>query len=168
MIRVHELIRDLYNKGYRVSLEGEVLNPKGQKRSLYKSKKGYYSFTCKDHKGSLAVEVHKFAAYQLFGEEALEKGINVRHVDGCSTNNRLDNLVLGSSSDNSFDRSVEERKSHALKAAKVRRVLTEDQVRSLREDRNNGFTYIQLMDKYNIAKSTVSYIVNNKTYSTVL
>lgn len=63
-----------------------------------------------------------------------------------------------------MDKSPEVRQRVAEYAASFQRSLTEERVAQLREDRENGDTYAQLMKKYGLAKSTVSYIINRKTY----
>lgn len=55
----------------------------------------------------------------------------------------------------------------SIKAAKTLRKLTTEQMSEFRKDRESGFTYKMLIAKYKIAKSTVSYIANNKTYRTI-
>lgn len=63
-----------------------------------------------------------------------------------------------------MDKSLEDRKWLAMIGARTQRKLSEEEVQQLRNDRNAGFSYSKLMAKYNIAKSTVSYIVNKYTY----
>jgi isopentenyl phosphate kinase len=59
-----------------------------------------------------------------------------------------------------------ERHKKARKAAATQRKLSKVDVSDLRRDRAGGMTYKMLMAKYGLAKSTVSYIVNGKTYTT--
>lgn len=157
-----------YEAGFRITKEGEILSHTGNLISGYVKDfaPGYFLryFSVRFENKPTCAAVHKLQAYQKFGADVLEEGIVVRHRDGNSLNNSFNNILIGTMSDNMMDRCEVDRVSYALIAAKSNRKLSEQQVRSLREDRELGFTYKQLMNKYNIAKSTISYIVNNKTY----
>jgi hypothetical protein len=110
------------------------------------------------------VYVHRLQAYQSFGNKIFDVNITVRHLDGDSLNNSEDNIAIGSQSDNMMDILPSNRIKHALKAAKIQRKLLEEEVKQLRLDRAGGMKYDELIEKYGISKSTVSYIINNKTY----
>ena len=114
MSKLRKLLIETYSKGYRVS-NGIVTNAVGKERKLKLSSKrvgGYYSFNMKlaGTKVSMPVQVHKLVAYQKFGETMFITGIEVRHLDGNSTNNLDDNIVLGTRSQNELDKSRELRK----------------------------------------------------------
>jgi hypothetical protein len=159
-----KFLKEAYDKGYRVDSQGCVLSPKGKPRKLFKSSMGYFQFSIGTYDGPKNVLVHQLQAYQKFGLAILENE-TIRHLDGNRENNALANLALGSHSDNTFDRSKEDRIISAINGAEKVRKLTREQWLLFCEDRRNGFTYKQLMAKYGLAKSTVSYIVNNKTYN---
>ena len=84
------------------------------------------------------------------------------------SDNRLENIKLGTQSQNSMDRPKEERLAHGKHAASFRRKLTEGEVVELRDLRDQGWIYSDLCKKYDISKTAVSYIVNNKTYTNTL
>lgn len=90
--------------------------------------------------------------------------MEVRHLDGDPKNNSVTNIAIGTHSENMMDVDPEVLRQKALHAASYRRSLTEDEVEELREFRRQGATYKQLCARFGIAKSTVSYIVNYKTY----
>lgn len=167
--KTKRILKSLADKGYIVRNDGKVFTPDGRERKLrIKSQEvPYYTFNMKFEGEAFPVPVHKFAAYLKFGDKIFEDSIQVRHLDGDSLNNSWENLAIGSPSENMHDRPAEVRKAHALHAATKLRKLTEDEVRQLRQDRRDGLSYRELMTKYGLAKSTVSYIVNRKTYGVV-
>lgn len=148
-------------KGYRVDDDGNVYGPSGRKLKVW-YQDGYPIFRV-GH-SSCSVPVHRLAAYQKFGEALYVKGIECRHVDGNPSNSKPDNIILGTASDNAMDKDPAVRLGAAKKAAAVLRKLTESERDALLRDRRDGATYSELMKKYGLAKSTVSYIVNGKTY----
>ncbi len=155
----------LYAKvlGYHVESDGTVKSPFSQKAG-YVAKTGYVYVTVEFEGGDVKIPIHRLAAYQKFGDLIFNTGNVVRHLDGNPSNNSYDNLALGSQSDNMLDRSEDSRREHAKKGAKVLRKLSDQQVVTLRADRARGLTLNQLCDLYGLSKSTVSYIVNGKTY----
>jgi hypothetical protein len=156
-----------YEHGYRITTDGKVISPEGKELSQRPDKNGYFrfgGFRLPGFRQTWSVAVHQLVAYQKFGEHALYEEVHVRHLDGNCQNNSPINIDIGSINQNMMDKDPLVRKRAAKIAASFNRKLTIDERNSLILDRNNGMTYKLLMDKYGIAKSTVSYIVNNKTY----
>jgi hypothetical protein len=161
----NELLLLAVEKGYRVTREGVALGPTGAECNRVNSS-GYVEFWIKGgDAGNGNVPVHRVQAYQKFGEGIFQLGLEVRHLDGNPLNNAEENIGLGTHSENMMDQPRRIRVEKARVAAKARRKLTEAEVWCLREDRKNGATYDELMKKYGIAKGTVSYIVNRRTYA---
>ena len=111
-----------HTKGYKVA-DGEVLSPRGRilkcskivdKRSGYVLRRFNVSVT--GEKWPMNVMVHKLAAYQKFGEAVFVEGIQVRHLDGDSLNNRTDNIAIGTCAQNHMDKPAECRKKAAASA----------------------------------------------------
>ena len=113
---------------------------------------------------SPSIPVHQLLAYQKYGALALSGMAVVRHRDSNPKNNSRTNVTIGTRSEDYYDIPKEVRAARAEKGAAVLRKLTDEQVTELRELREAGATYTELMAKYGISKSTVSYIVNGKTY----
>ena len=155
-------VTDAYERGYRISSDGRLIRPDGAEIEGSCSNRKYKNTRLNKKQGQLFF--HKLAGYQKFGDEIFRKGMQVRHLDGNKYNNSLDNIGLGTNRENAMDIPKEERVARSLPAGRVRRKLTEEQVEQLRTDRENGFTYDKLQEKYKLARSTVSYIVNRKTY----
>lgn len=159
------MLRYVINRGYRV-IDGQVWHPDASApRKLQANRGGYLVFSAGSRKEGTrgTAYVHRLAAWQKFGDEIFSWA-DVRHLDGDKTNNRPENLVLGTRSENMMDRDATDRVAHARKAARVQRKMTDKQVAQLRKDRVAGATYAVLMQKYGISKTAVSYIVNHKTY----
>lgn len=154
-------------RGYRVDEHGKVVSHVGKILKLNKDTKGYlrFGFNSANHDYVVSVWVHRLVAYQKFGDILFEEDMVVRHLDGNPANNSWDNIEIGTQSDNMMDRPEDSRRAQSKHAASFRRKLTEEEVAWLRHDRELGMSYKELMAKYGIAKSTVSYIVNRKTYN---
>ncbi len=161
-----ECIRYASRLGYQITEDGLILSPAGKQRPG-QMHRGYYvlSFFYGPERRVRNISVSKLAGYQWFGEAALQPGIEVRHLDGNSANNARMNLAIGNHSANMLDIAPAIRRARARVAAAAQKRLTDAQAETLREDRKKGATYKELCAKYNIAKSTVSYIVRGITYA---
>ncbi len=152
-------IIDAFTKGYRVDVDGRLISP-------FVDNRGYLRFNLKGFRSgkSCPLLVHQLAAYQAFGEDSLMVGIQVRHLDGNPLNNCLENIAIGTASQNSMDKLPAVRLRAALIAASHQRSLSDAQVAEARRDYANGARLVDLAKKFGIAKSTASGIVNFKTY----
>lgn len=163
---MNEELKLLTEKGYFVDKEGNAFSPFTKQRIGYFSKTLPYELIgYKSGNAKVNILIHRLQAYQKYGEALFEPGIVVRHLNGNPLDNSWDNIVIGTVQDNMLDIPQEERVEHALKAARVKRKLNWEDMEQLRKDRENGDTLKVLSSRYKIAKSTVSYIVNNKTYN---
>lgn len=157
--------------GYKITVEGVAISPTGLERKLRCNKddnrRTYWHFTVQDPitKISRPVPVHILQAIQKFGADAVKSADLVRHLDGDSLNNHYDNIALGTHTDNYMDRTPESRREHALKAARVQRKLSDEDVARLRALHKTGRSGNSLAEEFGLSKSTVSYIVNKKTYT---
>lgn len=147
--------------GFFVDENGSLFSPFKNKVIPCCAPHGYYRFAVNKHERVL---VHRLQAYQKYGDKIFEPGIQVRHLNGNSLDNSVNNIDIGTASDNCQDKLPCVRRAAAKTAASTLKKLSDEDLASFRKDRESGYTYRQLMKKYNLAKSTVSYIVNNKTY----
>lgn len=156
-----------YEKGYRVTAEGVPLNPKGRILKGHTSAKdGRLHITTTYMTKNIRCPVHALAAYELFGEPALNPNVHIRHLNGNPLDNSASNLAIGTSTDNHLDVPAAARTAHALKGARTVRKLTYEQAQALREAYSSGSVLSDLANNYCISLSAASYIVNNKTYIT--
>lgn len=156
-------------KGYVVNKKGELFY-KDKKRLCACDGNGYFTFSIKlgiknNNYIYGNVAIHRLQAYQKFGKKIFEKGIQVRHLNGNCKDNCYDNIVLGSPSQNSMDRSIDVRKSMAIHASKAIRRFDDRMINKLNEDRKTGMSYKKLGLKYKIGKGTLSYFFNKALYN---
>lgn len=111
------------------------------------------------------VEVHRIAAYQLYGEAVFQESLEVRHLDGDCTNNRSTNLVLGTPRQNSMDRLSEVRRSMAVHASLRRRRLSDEDEVALCADRRAGMEFRDLAAKYRVSVGAAHYIFHKNRSS---
>ncbi|NBW23729.1 MAG: hypothetical protein EBR82_88870, partial [Caulobacteraceae bacterium] len=162
-----EAIKIAYFKGYRVANNGSVISPHGKIRKCTLSTpsscgSSYFRFNVGiGNKKVYPIYVHRLIAYQKFGDRIFEEEIEVRHLDGNSTNNNISNIELGTKSDNEMDRkkNIQSYISSILK----RRKYPESLIESIKRDYKNGLGYRKLNKKYSIPISTLSYYLSNKS-----
>ena len=167
MSKETDLIQQLVEAGWSVNQNGVVLKPSGEIRKCFikkgkKNRPPYRVFNVKDDGLSRPVHVHKMIAFLKFGKKAFDD--LVRHLNGKSLDNSWNNIAIGSNSDNMMDRPAEERKIHALKAAKVLRKFTDEEVVFIRGTQESGKA---LAKYFNVSPSTISGIRNRKFYQNV-
>lgn len=154
-------------KGYTVTKEGVLLNRngvivKGRKKD---HKRDYYVFDIrigprKENK-KVHCMIHRLQAYQKFGSKLYEEGIVVRHLNGYRHDNSYDNIAIGTIKDNKNDIPSELISIHC---GQIRRKYPAAIVENIREDRESGYTYTQLMSKYNIpSKGSLWHILHKET-----
>lgn len=150
-------------KGYTVTKDGILLNRNGVqvKGRIKDCKRDYYNFDIrigprKENK-KVHCMIHRLQAYQKFGDKIYEDGIVVRHLNGDRYDNSYDNIGIGTIKDNKHDIPKE---LISINCGQIRRKYSADIVENIRKDKESGFTYTQLMNKYNISsKGTVHYII---------
>lgn len=167
MSKQTDIIRKLVFRGWSTSREGAVLKPDGSERATRINKSGrtgipYRRFNVKDSGVSRPVNVHKLVAYMKFGEESFKW--QTRHLNGNSLDNSFDNIAIGSGSQNMMDRPAEDRKAHGLKAARILRKLSDEDVKYIRQSLETG---LALAERFRVAPSTISGVRNNKIYRSI-
>lgn len=147
-------------KGYRVTPEGKVIGLLGQERKLHIGTTGYYVFSVEKNGPPMAV--HRLQAFQKFGARLYESGMVVRHLDGNPLNNHIDNIGIGTHTDNMQDRRPEDRLAHAMLASSHLRKITTEDVVAMREARAAGATVKELAARYQMSMGGISDIVTGK------
>lgn len=164
-----------YNNGYRID-DGKLINIIKTKKvaSGYVNKNGYMFF------GARHAPIHFLAAYQKYGNEWLHYNWQVLHIDGDKTNNKLENIKLGTNEENQLDISIDNRrktgemfmKSLTLEIRKgialKQRHLTNDQVINIRKAYKNGLIMSDIARKYGVCRHIVRNIIRGKSYIDVL
>lgn len=172
-IRIIEAV----DRGYHVSDNGVLFGVKGKLSVKLFGEQRYPTFSTNWDGYVYGIPVHLFAAYFFFGSVAFEKGIVVRHLDSNTLNFSIDNLKLGTHSENQLDKP----KSVRVNAAKIARAsqgkrplnakLTDDQVAEIRrfykaldgKKAPNG-SVILLCEKYGVSRTVLCKIKNGEYY----
>jgi hypothetical protein len=162
MTKQEEITRVSNEKGYRVDIDGNVFNRNDTKVSLSVSKKGYASFNIRLSKCQNPTRsfVHRLHAFQKFGEIIFSEDVVVRHLNGISTDNSIDNIGIGSQSDNMLDIPKKIRVKNSSDSNLKHNHNT------IISDRNSGMKYSEIMVKHNItSKGTISFIIKESLKS---
>ena len=160
-----ENIRQAYALGYRIDDDGIVTTPSGRRTRgsvVCCNTKPYYRVS---YRKNAAFCVHKFAAYQWFGEDALRDGVHVRHLNGDSFDNTRANIAIGNASENYFDMPADVRKRIAFSGAVAKRRLTPGQAREVVALSRAGALGVEVAERFGVSKSIVSEILSGKLYS---
>jgi len=157
-----EAVKIAFKKGYRVTENGTVINAVGKVRKLVQTNpnnhnNSYYRFNvCIDSNGSVfPVLVHQLQAYQKYGDAIFGDNIHVRHLNGNSLDNSVDNIVIGTASENEMDKSPETRKR--VSALGVAKIARKDWHEIEKDYFENGLGFKKLAKKYNMSTGTLSY-----------
>lgn len=94
-----------YERGYRVLINGVMVNAENKEMNPCVNNKGYKTFTIRipHSRQCKSFLVHRLMAYQKFGDSVFEKGIEVRHLNGSRIDNSFNNIEIGTRSQNAMD-----------------------------------------------------------------
>jgi hypothetical protein len=158
-------IKTAFQKGYRVTTQGDVISPKGivLRGHVYtRGKNKYHSFGIRYNGGTAIIPTHRMVAYIKYGELALTSDC-VRHLDGNGLNNSFDNIEIGTFSDNRFDIPKEKRIEYAKNASKYNIVYDDKKVQDIKSFHDETKSYKKTMEKFGISsKGTLYNILKNR------
>jgi hypothetical protein len=161
------VIIQAFEKGYR-TIDGKIFNPKNKELNPTLSTNGYPKITFIFNKKSKSLYAHKLTAYQKFGDKILQKGIQVRHLNGNKLDFSFSNIEIGTALENKRDIPVEKRKEIAYKSNFNRRKLSIEQAEEIRneylttENKRGFFNRIGI--KYSVHRVCIRNIIHNKIY----
>lgn len=170
MSKTHELIKLVFEKGYRI-VDGECINPKGKKLkgSIKTHPVPYRQLSIKTEKGARSILYHSLLAYQLYGEVYFNKGIVARHIDGNSMNNSDSNIILGTMKDNINDIPSKRRSSKNKTGNITKQKLSDGMCQEIINDYVLGLGAKELYLKYNTCLNTIYIIIRKyKKYTSHL
>ena len=134
--------------------DGRDFFKKGQIQKLQNNGHGYLYKQLK-HKGKIKnCYIHKLVLLTFKKERP--KGMVICHLDGDTTNNRLDNLRYDTPLENNIDQF-----RHGTKKGK----LSEEDVIKVRKMYKEGFKTKQIAEYFNVGRWIVQRINNDKNYS---
>ena len=145
----------LSKRGYKVSKEGLLFNPKNKQIGKGLNTYGYHKSSIRINSKVVPILVHRLQAFQKFGDKLFEKGIVTRHLDGNPRNNEWSNIAIGTHTDNMQDIPKETRVRTANYATSF--VRKHDKL-AIRNFHKEGKTYKETMNKFNISsKGTLHF-----------
>jgi hypothetical protein len=157
--KTQQVIVNAHNIGY-YSKDGKCYNPKGEELKSHLKRKNhrntpyhYIHLPCEGPR--FTIRLHQFIAYQLYDMQYFQPGIVARHKDGNSLNNSLDNIIIGTHTDNTADMTKESRRNRSLQAMKTKRRLKNGLDRMIWNDHRNRLSSEMIAFKYDIVPSTV-------------
>lgn len=162
---LNEILLHVISIGYHTDLYGNLFKNNRRSRANKVHPKGYKIFQTRISGKNIYVPIHRIVAYQKYGDKIFDTNLEVRHLDSNKLNNHYDNIVLGTHSENMFDVPKKFRMNRSRKGASKVRRLTYEEANDIRKKHSEGKSYRVLCSEYNISKSLISYIINNKTYS---
>jgi len=146
-------------RGYIVSEEGVLYNPKGNKiGSIHNS--GYHRTNIRINKKETNLMAHRLQAYQKYGDILYNKGVMVRHYNGNKLDNSWGNILIGNNSQNQLDIPKNIRIKRSLNSWKNTRKYDRDEVI---EYYNKVKSYKKTKEKFDISSSgTLHFILNGR------
>jgi len=147
-----------------ISEDGEIYSL-ARKNGLYKRKQCFsgdgYKKIRLTYKGD-TLRVHR-EVLKAFDRLPKKREL-CRHLDGNPTNNNINNLKWGTHKENAQDclrhgRNVFSRCGEESPVCKY----TDKEIEDVRQMKKDGSTHKEIVEKYKMSKSHVSYIVNRKT-----
>ena len=159
-------IRAAYAAGYRATETGDICSPSGSGVPAFPHvRTGYLSFSAKGCRTPLAV--HRFIAFQLFGEEALLAEC-VRHLNEDRRDNSFRNIVFGSREDNAADIPGPKRSLMGQRRNRARRRFADDRVREIRARLARGESVNRLRKEFGCSLGAIANIRDGRTYQDVV
>ena len=145
-----------YKRGYRVTEYGQALNPKGEDIG---HSGNYCWIKIRINGKSTHVSIHRLQAFQKYGYELFEEGIETRHLNGDGTDNSWDNIVIGTHSENMMDIPEQVRIKRAKYASSY---LKKHNKEDIKKFHSISKSYQKTMEKFKItSKGTLHYILNS-------
>lgn len=149
-----------FNKGYTVTKEGELKNPKGKLLSPHITV-GYKNFNIRLNGVTVNVKIHRLQAYQKYGDLIFKKDIVARHKNNDSLDNSWDNILIGTHSMNMMDKPEEDRIKYAKNASLCGNPRTKEERYVIYEMLYNNIPFNKIVETTDISsKGTLSFMKN--------
>lgn len=146
--RPNRAIIALYNKGYRAKGDGTILKSNGKLQPLTINHNKYRQFVVKFEGTQVCIFAHRFIAYQWMGKKIFDGDKFVLHINDVKSDNRIENLKLGTRKDN-----IRDAKRNGIKLG--RKNLDHDEI--YRYYSINGTR--RTVDHFNISQASVNIII---------
>lgn len=147
-----------YNKGYRITENGTILNPQGKEIKGCFHHNGRINIKFREGENMIEVLVHRLQAYQKYGYKMFKDGIVVRHFNGNCRDNSKNNILIGTASQNQMDIPEIIRVNRAEHASSFMKKYEYEEI--INYHLSNGSSYKKTMNHFNISsKGTLNYIL---------
>ena len=154
------------NKEYTIDEDGNIFDVKEQKyRKFHVTKDGYLKVSFYINGKFKRLLVHRLVLMMFKPIENMDK-LQVNHIDGNKQNNNINNLEWVTQKDNmahAWKTGLCKNSAPCGNKAHHRKISTEI-VSCIRKDLEDGLSYQQIANKYNISKSTVYQIKHSITW----
>ena len=157
---------------YEVSTTGEVrravdmyklrniLLPKGELLKSCTKNNGYVGYRLVDNSGKQRdISAHRLVAMAYLSSQ-IKRGYIVAHLDGCKSNNDVNNLKWVSNSENQLHRRAHEKDTEYAIAK-----LSKEQVQEAKELYQSGVSQAELSRKYVVSHGVINKMINQVTYN---
>lgn len=158
-------------KGYSADLKGNIFSPKKKLLRGGKTKQGYKTFTPSAYPEGKrgCVLQHRFVAFFHFGFSVFANAC-VRHINDIPSDNRVENLCLGSYQDNARDIPETKRKQRSAGAAeRIReqnRKLSDSQVIEMRNLRlSTDQPFKKIAEQFGVSTMTAYRAITGKAWN---
>lgn len=144
---------------YKVTRDGRIFSIASGNEVGYTKSDGYryvsYVVSGKTHR----LKIHRIV-WCAYGDTKLSEYLVINHKDGNPSNNNIDNLEQVTQAQNNLHRFRVLKYSPVIGNSKI----TREQAEEIRELRKQGWKFEDLMAKFKVGKTTISYVVNNKIW----
>lgn len=152
--------------GYSVSNLGNVRNDKTLTILKPQSdKRGYHRVSLYANSKARHYFVHRLVALAFLPNPLNKEQVN--HIDGSKDNNQLTNLEWSTPEENIQHAFTNDLKSHKG-GNNPTSILTEDDVRDIKEMLKNKYSGVAIAKKYNVSPKAISHIKLGSTWSHIV
>lgn len=148
---------------YTVNPDGSIIGKLNSKLKPQLDKYGYHVVNIYVNKKMKTEKIHRIVASCYIDNPENKPCVN--HINGDKTDNRVENLEWCTVQENTIhswnNKLSKARKGEKSNLAKLNRSQV-DEIRSLYKTKE--FTHQELSDRYNISRSQIGNIVNNKRW----
>jgi hypothetical protein len=153
--------------GYYASRDGRVLSIRQWHRGIFALKggnsSGYQIVTLQTPTGGVAKSIHRLVA-EAFLPAPPESTYIVRHLDGDSQNNCVDNLAWGTQSENARDRFRHGKQTGARGESHPQARLTTAQVKEIRHRYDSGEAPVEIARHFPVSRGVVCNIGRRQSW----
>ena len=146
---------------YTISDEGILKNNKGKVVGSL-NRQGYQKIQITLNGKCKEVFTHRIQAFNKFGRKMYDKGIQVRHLNDIKTDNKRNNIQLGTAKDNYQDRGKEVIEKLQKKATKASIKYSIELIKQAKDYYIKTNNLKETARKFNIPESTLHYRLKGK------